>query len=309
LKASTAIGRDEREPFAKRFALHNRGPRKELDEAIKNLLIPLTGNISILRSELSKDNTELKQQLTGDASQNREELKNSLNDLSESLVRKLTDLSATQQQQSDNLRKTLETQLEGIRQNNETKLEQMRLTVDEKLHTTLEKRLGESFQIVSDRLELVHKSMGEMQTLAKGVGNLEKVLSNVKNRGVTGRKCSLATTLEDLLSPSQYEKTQPNKPPPTKSVRKRDSASWPVMIEKENYIPAHWMPNFPSKTINAFWTPMTQEISPRLKPSVRIWQTGLKAVHEISAINTSILQLPQTLACFSYLSKACTPRL
>lgn len=206
--------------------------RKELAEAIKNLSDSLTGQSSILRSELSKANTELKQQLNSDASQNREELKKSLNDLSESLVRKLTDLSATQQQQSDNLRKTLETQLEGIRQNNETKLEQMRLTVDEKLHTTLEKRLGESFQIVSDRLELVHKSMGEMQTLAKGVGNLEKVLSNVKNRGVLG-EMQLGNLLEDLLSPSQYETNfKPNK-------RRNESVEYAIRLpgpdeEKEN---------------------------------------------------------------------------
>ena len=87
--------------------------------------------------------------------------------------------------------------MESIRQNNDTKLEQMRQTVDEKLHATLEKRLGESFQLVSERLELVHKSMGEMQNLAKGVGNLEKVLSNVKNRGVMG-EMQLGNLLEDF---------------------------------------------------------------------------------------------------------------
>ncbi len=206
--------------------------RKELSEAMKGLSDSLYGQSSILRTEFSKANGELKQQLNSDASQNREELTKALNSLSESLVRKLTDLSTSQQQQSENLRKTLETQLEGIRQNNETKLEQMRLTVDEKLHATLEKRLGESFQIVSDRLELVHKSMGEMQTLAKGVGNLEKVLSNVKNRGVLG-EMQLGNLLEDLLARGQYETNfKPNK-------RRNETVEFAIRLpgpdeEKEN---------------------------------------------------------------------------
>jgi DNA recombination protein RmuC len=185
--------------------------RRELADAMKNLSDSLLAQSATLRGEFSKANSDLKQQLNSDASQNREELKKALNDLSENLSRKLNELVATQQQQSDNLRKALETQMENIRQNNDAKLEQMRQTVDEKLHATLEKRLGESFQLVTERLELVHKSMGEMQNLAKGVGNLEKVLSNVKNRGVLG-EMQLGHLLEDLLSANQYEVNfKPNK--------------------------------------------------------------------------------------------------
>ncbi len=85
----------------------------------------------------------------------------------------MTDLINTQQQEAETSRKNLETKMEQIRQNNETKLEQMRQTVDEKLHETLEKRLGESFKQVRERLELVHKSMGEMQKFGNGVGDLK----------------------------------------------------------------------------------------------------------------------------------------
>jgi len=185
--------------------------RRELADAMKSLSDSLFAQSGTLRSEFSKANGDLKQQLNSDAGQNREELKKALSDLSESLNRKINELVATQQQQSDTLRKALETQMESIRQNNDAKLELMRQTVDEKLHATLEKRLGESFQLVSERLELVHKSMGEMQNLAKGVGNLEKVLSNVKNRGVLG-EMQLGNLLEDLLSQSQYEVNfKPNK--------------------------------------------------------------------------------------------------
>jgi DNA recombination protein RmuC len=101
------------------------------------------------------------------------------------------------------LRTTLAASLDQLRKENEAKLEQMRLTVDEKLQGTLEKRLGESFQIVSERLEAVHKGLGEMQTLATGVGDLKRVLTNVKSRGGWG-EVQLGMLLEDMLTPDQY---------------------------------------------------------------------------------------------------------
>ena len=90
-------------------------------------------------------------------------------------------------------------------QGNEQKLEQMRMTVDEKLQGTLEQRLGESFKLVSERLEAVQKGLGEMQTLATGVGDLKKVLTNVKSRGGWG-EAQLGALLEDFLTPNQYVK-------------------------------------------------------------------------------------------------------
>ncbi|MTI30367.1 DNA recombination protein RmuC [Xanthovirga aplysinae] len=105
----------------------------------------------------------------------------------------------------DKMRKTVEERLTFLQDDNRRKLEEMRTTVDEKLQSTLEKRLGESFKIVSERLELVHKSLGEMQTLANGVGDLKRVLSNVKTRGVMG-EYQLENILEQLLTPEQYGK-------------------------------------------------------------------------------------------------------
>ncbi len=101
------------------------------------------------------------------------------------------------------LQRTLVTQLEKLREGNEAKLEKMRETVDEKLQGTLEKRLGESFSLVSERLEQVQKGLGEMQTLASDVGGLKRVLTNVKSRGSWG-EVQLARQLEDLLTPEQY---------------------------------------------------------------------------------------------------------
>ncbi len=103
------------------------------------------------------------------------------------------------------MRATLEQRLEALRGDNAQKLEQMRATVDEKLHATLEQRLGESFKLVSDRLEQVHRGLGEMQSLAAGVGDLKKVLTNVKTRGTWG-EVQLENLLEQILAPAQYDK-------------------------------------------------------------------------------------------------------
>ncbi|WP_082309275.1 DNA recombination protein RmuC [Leucobacter musarum] len=101
------------------------------------------------------------------------------------------------------LQRVLRDELEKLREGNEAKLEKMRETVDEKLQGTLERRLGESFRLVSDRLEQVQKGLGEMQTLATDVGGLKRVLTNVKNRGSWG-EVQLARQLEDMLTPEQY---------------------------------------------------------------------------------------------------------
>jgi DNA recombination protein RmuC len=109
------------------------------------------------------------------------------------------------------VRQTVETKLAAIQADNAQRLEQMRATVDEKLHATLEQRLGESFKQVADRLEQVHKGLGEMQVLAAGVGDLKKVLSNVKNRGVLG-EVQLAALLEQVLAREQYETNVATRP-------------------------------------------------------------------------------------------------
>ncbi len=113
--------------------------------------------------------------------------------------------------QFETLRGAVEQSLERIQQDNSARLEQMRLTVDEKLHATLEQRLSESFKQVSERLELVHKGLGEMQSLAAGVGDLKRVLTNVKTRGTWG-EVQLGALLEQLLVPEQYAKNVATRP-------------------------------------------------------------------------------------------------
>lgn len=170
-----------------------------------------------LRDELAR----LREEMGQNSREGREEQGNAMRAFGESLLKRMTDIAGFQKHQLDTfaeqlktltqlneqklntLRETVESQLKSLQEDNSTKLEQMRAVVDEKLHATLEKRLGESFKLVSDRLEMVHKGLGEMQTLAVGVGDLKKVLTNVKTRGNFG-EIQLGSLLEQLLTPEQY---------------------------------------------------------------------------------------------------------
>jgi DNA recombination protein RmuC len=139
------------------------------------------------------------------AQQARDEQGNALRRFGETLATQLAQLIDANDRRFAEVRATLEQRLKDIEANNATKLEEMRRTVDEKLHATLEQRLGESFKLVSDRLEQVHRGLGEMQTLAAGVGDLKKVLTNVKTRGTWG-EVQLEALLEQMLTPDQYAK-------------------------------------------------------------------------------------------------------
>jgi DNA recombination protein RmuC len=122
----------------------------------------------------------------------------------DSFANQLTALTRTNLEQSERLRGAVDVQLKSLREDNARQLEQMRVTVDEKLQTTLQVRLSESFRQVSERLEQVHKGLGEMNVLAAGVGDLKKVLTNVKTRGTWG-EIQLGNLLEQVLAPEQYE--------------------------------------------------------------------------------------------------------
>jgi len=123
----------------------------------------------------------------------------------DSFGKQLAGLTDTTERRLETMRTTIETKLSALQEDNSRKLDQMRTVVDEKLHRTLEKRLGESFNIVVQRLELVHKGLGEMQSLAAGVGDLKRILSNVKTRG-TVAEWQLENMLEQVMAPGQYEK-------------------------------------------------------------------------------------------------------
>lgn len=159
-------------------------------------------------SNSKESRTELKENLEAF----RKELNDALKDYKERLREQFTEFERSQKTQNlannektSELKLSLEKSVKIMQEGNEKKLEEMRKTVDEKLNETLEKRLGESFKQVSDRLEAVHKGLGEMQNLATSVGDLKKVMTNVKSRGVLG-EYQLQNVIEDLLTNEQYEK-------------------------------------------------------------------------------------------------------
>jgi len=133
------------------------------------------------------------------------EMRKSQSDQLGSIAQRIQELTASNTSGLETLRRTIDTQLKNLQESNEKKLDQMRETVDEKLQSTLEKRLGESFKLVSERLEAVQHGLGEMQNLATGVGDLKRMLTNVKARGTWG-EVQLSALLEQILTPDQYGK-------------------------------------------------------------------------------------------------------
>jgi DNA recombination protein RmuC len=189
----------------------------DIREAIGDLSHRLDRLERALREELALGRQEAAH---GDR-QAREELRSGLVQLTDSLLnrmaeiarlqkdqldsfsKQLTDLTALNETKLETLRQTMEQRLQSMQADNTAKLEQMRVVVDEKLQSTLEKRLGDSFKQVSERLEQVYAGLGEMRTLAAGVGDLKKVLTNVKTRGTWG-EIRLGQILDQILTPEQY---------------------------------------------------------------------------------------------------------
>lgn len=166
-------------------------------------------NVIILFLLLTKNSDsnliKFENNIRDEMSRNRGEMSKTLKDFSDSSLKQFLGLTQINEQKLENVRKTIEERLKSLQEDNSQKLEKMRETVDEKLHNTLEKRLGESFKLVSDRLESVQQGLGEMQALATGVGDLKKVLTNIKTRGILG-EIQLGTLLDQILTPDQYAK-------------------------------------------------------------------------------------------------------
>lgn len=171
-----------------------------------------------LRAEFAQARSESAQQaqagrteLATALSRFTQELQTQLGTIAQLQNERLATLTQSNEARLEAVRATVEQRLELLRSDNAQKLEHIRTTVDEKLHATLELRLGTSFKLVSDRLEQVHKGLGEMQTLAAGVGDLKKVLTNVKSRGGWG-EVQLGALLEEMLSPAQFSRNVATRP-------------------------------------------------------------------------------------------------
>ena len=278
--------------------------------------------ITILQSEIAtlgskqdrlenviKDEITLNRKETADSAQQaRKELGASLTSSSESLqqrmlenVRILKDqldsfskqlmaMAKLNEEKLEAMRKTMHTQLQALQEDNTRKLEQMRATVDEKLQTTLEKRLGESFKQVSERLEQVYKGLGEMRTLATGVGDLKKVLTNVKTRGTWG-EIRLSHILEQILTPDQYDVNVATK------KKSNDRVEFAIKLpgqdaDKEKIV---WMPidsKFPQEDYQRLMDAQEAADKELAEKSVKNLETRIKA--EAKYIKEKYLDPPNT---------------
>lgn len=213
--------------------------RVKPSQILKQINDEISGDLEKLKSDIDKNFNQNRQEFLKNASNDRQELNNSIlqnstnfskvqNQTSEQLLKQLENFevkstrNASENRQEmekklDSIRKTVEDQLKSLQKENGERLEKMRHTVDEKLQATVEKRFNQSFNVIATRLDQVHKGLGEMQNLASGVGDLKKVLSNVKTRGNIG-EIQLESILEQFFSPSQYEKNATTKSSSTQRV-------------------------------------------------------------------------------------------
>ncbi|HCQ24632.1 MAG TPA: DNA recombination protein RmuC, partial [Flavobacteriaceae bacterium] len=174
--------------------------QEKLREELTQNREELQRNLRESRLELTKSLDRLVDTIAKKAKEDREEQRTTLKDFQEAFSKNVKEFNELQKQKFEAMR----LKQDELVKTTELRLEKMRETVDEKLHKTLEERLGKSFEIVTQQLLRVQKGLGEMQTLAAGVGDLKKVLSNVKTRGVLG-EIQLANILEQILAPEQYE--------------------------------------------------------------------------------------------------------
>lgn len=195
------------------------------------------------------------------------------------LNRQFNDMALLNENKLENIRKTMETRLSALQTENNKQLEQMRHTVDEKLQKTLEDRISQSFKLVSERLEQVYKGLGEMQTLASGVGDLKKVLSNVKTRGILG-EIQLGAILEQILSKDQYEENIRTKSSGTERVE--FAIKLPGDQDGVVYLPidAKFPGDAYTKLVDAYDSANSVEIDEAAKNLERAIKKAAKDIHE-----------------------------
>jgi len=188
-----------------------------------NTVKDVASNIAALTSNLDRIEKSVRDEIAG----NRGEIADTLKGFGDTISKQVIAFTQLNEQKLNNVSKTVEDRLKAMQDDNNKQIERMRQTVDKELHDTLELRLGQSFKQVSDRLEAVHKGLGEMQNLASGVGDLKRVLSNVRTRGTLG-EVQLGAILEQILTPEQYVTNVATKP------RSRENVEFAIKFPGQN---------------------------------------------------------------------------
>jgi DNA recombination protein RmuC len=281
----------------------------------------LVTELKLMQEKIERLERDLRYEISESSRTGRQELQQSLNSfqqsqaeqmgslqkhLGDTLSNQIRALSESNAQRLQEVRHTLDAQLLQLQQTNAAKLDEMRKTVDEKLQSTLEARLSESFKQVADRLEQVHQGLGQMQSLAQGVGDLQRVLTNVKTRGIFG-EVQLEALLEQVLTPEQYAKQVETRP------RSNQRVDFAIRFPGRGGSPASpcgcpWMPNFRAKITSACWRRTT---GPTLRPPSwppKPWSRAFAAKRAALPRTTWHRRTPPTLRFCFCPSRACMPR-
>lgn len=245
------------------------------DKRLQELNNLLSQRIQELNIQLSQRTQDLNTQLT----QKNDNLQKSVNDMLVQVESRLKTSALENEQKLEQIRSTMENRIAAMQSDNSKKLDEMRATVDEKLQKTLEERIGQSFKLVSDRLEQVYKGLGEMQTLATGVGDLKKVLSNVKTRGILG-EIQLGSILKQILSPEQYEENIVTRKGSTERVE--FAIKLPGDGEEAVYLPidAKFPADTYAKLVDAYENGNPEEIDQAAKALDRAIKSFAKSIHD-----------------------------
>lgn len=257
-------------------------------------------------SEASHDNNDLRNQIREDSKADAAILRQELTLVTQQTVKNMGDMINTSQSQNianlenrfktfsleneqklDNIRKTVATQLSYIQEDNNKKLDEMRKTVDEKLQKTLESTMQQSFGLVNERLEQVYKGLGEMQNLAVGVGDLKKVLSNVKTRGILG-EIQLGAILKEILAAEQYEENVVTKAKGTERVE--FAVKLPAEDDGFIYLPID--SKFPADTYMALQNAYESADTAQVDAAAKLLLTTLKK--EAKDIHDKYIEPPYT---------------
>jgi DNA recombination protein RmuC len=238
-----------------------------------------------LLTRTQRESTEIQdkrlQELNLQLTQRNDMLQKTVNDTLCQIEARLKTSAMENEQKLELIRSTMEKRITAMQEENSKKLEKWRATVDEKLQKTLEDRISKSFQLVSDRLEQVYKGLGEMQNLASGVGDLKKVLSNVKTRGILG-EIQLGAILEQMLSPEQYEENI--------VTRKGSSSGWNTPSScretRTAWFTSPSMQNSPWIPIQSWWMLNDTGNPEEIEQAVKMLERSIKSFAKSITTNT-----------------------
>nr|WP_290443618.1 DNA recombination protein RmuC [Sporolactobacillus kofuensis] len=294
-KTSTTLTeglRDIRNTFDKKIQLFEDKLEKLTTinaEKMKSMTETLERNLSSLQKENGIKLEENKEKTSKTIRDGLQDVRNIFDQKIQSFEGKLEKLTLSNEEKMKKMTETIETKLNTLRQENSKKLEEMRQTVDEKLNSTLEQRLGEKFKLVSDRLEQVHNGLGEMKALATGVGDLKKVLTNVKTKGIWG-EIQLGNILAEVLTTDQYVENVATKK--NSNDRVEFAIKIPSKQDSEKFIYLPVDSKFPNEIYEHLMTAQESENVEAVKESIKQLETRIKL--EAKTIHDKYISPPDT---------------